>query len=361
MRRRLLIVTCGIVAGLLATFPPDTEARQTGRLEYRVVQAAPYQLQLVVDEAGRDGFTCVSVARPELDARMSSVVVILARPYVETTHVASRVAHRVVRAFTSSDLSALLDRGAAEGYRLCGVALAEGTPGAVLAAVMSPDTERPRGGRRYVTELLGNSERRARLTARGREGFVPVAATPIGDNRILEQRSWLVVAEQTTTQPVDIVVRSGPGPDSLEKAILEQSQQGFVCRLFWKEGLTSMVVVMVRLPVDPTHRPEFDVDTIDPARLDRLSGVYIGDVSYLGDGQRVVLRINEAASTTYVVTDPLPPVGPRDYASAGDLQALGDHLGRDRSHDRARVVSSSVRRGPRDVLMLHTVLTQFGR
>jgi hypothetical protein len=360
MVRRSLIATVGIVAGLLATRPQPTEA-QSGRFEYRVVQAAPYQLQLVMDDAGRDGFTCVSVARPELDVRLNSVVVILARPYFETTHVASRVAHRVVRASTSTELGTLLDRGAAEDYRLCGVALAEVTPGPVLTAVMSPDTKRAQGTRRYATEVLGNSERRARLAARGREGFVPVAATPIDDNRVPEQRNWLVVAEQTTTDPVEIVVRSGPGPDSLGKAIREQSQLGFLCRLFWKEGLTSMVVVMSRPPGDPTHRPEYDVGTIAPVGLDRLSGVYIGDVPYLSDGQRVVLKINERSSTNYVVTDPLPLLGPRDVAGVSDLLALGQHLGRDRFREQARVVSASVRRGPRGGLVLHTVLTQFGR
>lgn len=360
MDRRSLFASLGVVASLLAAVPHDTQA-QSGRLEYRVVQAAPYQLQLVMDAAGRDGFTCVSVARPELDVTLDSVVVVLARPYVETTYVPKPVAHRVVRATTSTDLGTLLDRGAVEGYRLCGVALAEVTPGPVLAAVMSRDTERTQGGRRYTTDVLGNSERRARLAARGREGFVPVAATPVGDNRVREQRNWLVVAEQTSTQPVEIVVRSGPGPEALEKAILEQSRQGFICSLMWKEGATSIVVVMSRPPVDAAHRPEFDVDTIAPERLDRLSGIYVGDVPYLGDGQRIVVRIDERSSTNYVVTDPLPSLGRRDVVPAGDLAPLGDHLGRDRSHDRARVVASSVRRGPGDGLVLHTVLTQVGK
>ena len=60
-------------------------------------------------------------------------------------------------------------------------------------------------------------------------------------------------------------------------------------------------------------------------------------------------------------TDPLPVLGPRDYASFSDLRPLGEHLGRDRSRDRARVVSSSVRRGPGDGLVLHTVLVQVSR
>ena len=340
---------------------PDAEA-QSGRLEYRAIHAAPYQLQQVIDAAGRDGFSCVSVARPELDVRLPGVVVILARPYIETTHVNPTVIHRVVRGSGSGgDFGALLERGAADGYRLCGVALAEVIPGPVLVAVMIPDTERTPGGRHYASVVIGTADRVARLAALGLDGFVPVAATPINDNRVPEQRHWMVVAEQTATEPVEIVVRARPGPDSLEKAISEQSSQGFICRLLWKEGATSMVVVMLRLPVDPIRRPEFDLDTIDPARLNGLSGVYIGDVPYLSDGQRVALTITDRSSTTYTVTDPLPRLGPRDYASLSDLQPLGEHLGRDRSRDRARVVSSSVRRGPRDGLVLHTVLVQLSR
>jgi hypothetical protein len=354
------IVAIVIVASTHAMLPHGAEA-QSARLEYRVIQAAPYQLQQVIDDAGRDGFTCVSVARPEPDVRLPAVVVTLARPYIETTHVNPTVIHRVVRGSGSGgDFGVLLDR-AADGYRLCGVALAEVTPGPVLVAVMIPDTERAPGGRHYASAIIGTVERVARLAALGREGFVPVAATPINDNRVPEQRNWMVVAEQTATQPVEIVVRARPGPDSLEKAISEQSSQGFICSLLWKEGATSMVVVMSRLPVDPTRRSEFAVGTIDPARLNGLSGGYIGDVPYLSDGQRVAVTITDRSSTIYTVTDPLPRLGPRDYASLSDLQLLGEHLGRDRSRDRARVVSSSVRRGPRDGLALHTVLAQRSR
>jgi len=361
MIRHSLIVALSIAACASATLPRDAAA-QPGRLEYRVIHAAPYQLQQVVDDAGRDGFSCVSVARPELDVRMPGVAVTLARPYIETTHVNTRVSHRVVRGSGSGgDFGALLDRAAADGYKLCGLALADVTPGPVLVAVMSQDTERTAGSWHYASAVLGTADRVARLTALGREGFVPIASTPINDSRVPEQRNWMVVAEQRATQPVEIVVRARPGPDALRKAITEQSAQGFICSLFWKEGLTSMVVVMSRLPVDSARRPEFAVDTIDPARLNGLSGVYIGDLPYLSDGQRVIVTITDRSSTIYTVADPLPRLGSRDYASLNDLHPLGEHLGRDRSRDRARVVSSSVRRGPSDTLVLHTVLAQLSR
>jgi hypothetical protein len=364
MIRHSLIAAISIVAGAHVILPPNAEA-QSSRLEYRVIHAAPYQLQRVIDDAGRDGFACVSVARPEIDVKMPGVVVTLARPYIETTHVYARVRHRVVRGSGSGgDFGELIDKGAADGYRLCGLALAEVAPGPVLVAVMTPDTERTTGDRHYASEILGTADRVARLAALGQKGFVPVGATPINDNRVPEQRHWMVVAEQIGTQPVEIVVRARPGPDSLEKAIGEQTAQGFTCSLLWKEGLTSLVVVMSRLPGDPTRasrRPEFDLDTIDPARLNGLSGVYIGDVPYLGDGQRVALTITDRSSTIYTVTDPVPPMGPRDYASVSDLRPVGEHLGRDRARDRARVVSSSVRRGPRDTLVLHTVIAQVSR
>lgn len=360
MIRPSLIAAIVIIAGVLTTLPPNAAA-QSDRLEYRTVLAAPYQLQLVLDAAGRDGFACVSVARPEV-AVFPAVVVTLARTYFQITRVHPRVPHRVVRTQGSGgDLGELLERNAAQGYRLCGVALAEATPAPVLAAVMVPDSASVPAGRHYAAVVTGSADRVARLAELGRQGFVPVAATPINDNRVPEQRHWMVVAEQTQTQPIDVVLRARPGPDALARAIAEQSAQGFVCSLLWKEGLTSLVVVMSKLPVDPTRRPEFAVDTIDPARINARSGVYIGDLPYLSDGTRVLVTINDRSSTMYTVADPLPPLGSRDYASASDLEALGDHLGQDRSRDRARVVFSSVRRGPKDALVLHTVLMQLSR
>jgi hypothetical protein len=359
---RLRSVVGAAVIAAAAGAAAQTAGAQPARLEYRVVHAAPRELQRRIDEAGREGFECVSVARPEPDVRLNGLVVILARPWMATTQVTPRIPHRVLLGGGGGgDLGALLERGAADGYRLCGVALVEIPPAPILVAVMSPDTERERGSRHYAAEVLGTRERLARLAAKGREGFVPVAAAPVNDNLLPEQRNFFVVVEQTGTQPIDIAIRSGPGPDSLEKSIVEQSKQGFICSLMWKEGLTSIVVVMSRLPVDPTRRPEFDVDTIDPSRLDGLSGVYIGDVPYLSDGQRVVLTIKEMSSTTYAVADPLPLMGSLDYASLNDMRPLGEHLARDRSRDSARVTFSSVRRGPRGGLVLHTVLTRFSR
>ena len=118
---------------------------------------------------------------------------------------------------------------------------------------------------------------------------------------------------------------------------------------------------MSRLPADPARRPEFAVDTIDPVRLDGRSGGYVGDVPYLSDGQRVVLTITDRSSTIYTVTDALPALGPRDVTGASDLLPLAAHLGRERSRDGARVVSSSVRRGAGDALVLHTVLVHASR
>lgn len=351
-----------VVTLLVLTALADHASAQVGRLDYRVVFAAPYQLQQVLDAAGRDGFTCVSVARPELDVRLPGVAVIMARPFIETTHVNQTVPHRVVRvAGSGGALAESLERGAAEGYRLCGVALADVAPGAGLVAVMTPDTGPPPGGRHYAAAVTGNAERVAHLASLGRDGFVPIAATPIDDSQLPEQRHWMVVLEQTGTQPVDIVLRSAPGPDALGKAIAERAAQGFICSLLWKEGLTTMVAVMSKLPVDPARRPEFDVDTIDPSRINGLSGMYVADLPYLSDGQRVIVTIEDRSSTVYTVADPLPRLGSRDYASVSDLEPLGDHLGRDRSRDRARIVASSVRRGPGDSPMLHTVLVELRR
>lgn len=351
------VIGATVIAAVSAVAPPSVEA-QPVRLEYRVVHAAPRELQRRVDEAGRDGFTCVSVARPEQDVKLNGVVVILARP--ATAIPPTRVMHRIeLGGGGGSDLQALLERGGSEGFRLCGVALAEVAPTPILVAVMSRRSDTDAAPWHYVAEVLGHRETLARLVAKGREGFEPVAAAPVNDNRVAEQRNWIVVAEKSATSglPIDIAIRSGPGPDSLQRAILEQSKQGYIANLMWKEGLTTIVVVMSRLPVDTTVRPEFVVDTIDPSRLDGLSGVYIGDVPYLSDGQRVVLAIRGISSSNSVVIDPLPMIGTLDYASLNEMRTLGEHLSRNRD----RLTFSSVRRGPRGGLVLHTILTRFSQ
>ena len=331
---------------------------QPERLEYRVVQAAPRELQRRIDEAGREGYTCVSVARPEPDVRLNGVVVILARPWSTTVSSPPRARHRVERAAGGgSDLQSLLDRSGSEGFRLCGVALAEVSPFPVLVAVMSRPVDGDTGQWHYAAEVLGQKDRLARLVAKAREGFVPVAASPVGDNRVVEMRNWILVTERSATsaEPIDLAIRSGPGPDSLQRAIAEQSKEGHIANLLWKEGNTTMVAAMSRSPVNSTVRPEFVVETIDPSRLDGLSGVYIGDVPYLSDGQRVVLTIKDRSASNSVVEDRLPFMGPLDYADTNAMRPLGEHLWR----NRYRLTASSIRRGKDGGLVLHTVLTRL--
>jgi hypothetical protein len=222
---------------------------------------------------------------------------------------------------------------------------------------MSRPVDGDTGAWHYAAEVLGQKDRLARLVAKAHEGFVPVAASAVSDNRVVEMRNWILVTERSTTstEPIDLAIRSGPGPDSVQRAIVEQSKQGYIANLLWKEGNTTIVVAMSRSPVNPTVRPEFVVDTIDPSRLDGWPGVYIGDVPYLSDGQRVVLTIKDSSTANSVVEDRLPVMGTADSAGITDLRPLGEHL----SRNRYRLARSSIRRGKDGSLVLHTVLTRL--
>ena len=83
MIRHSLIAGVVLVAITHTTLPAAPKPSRAGSISR--LQAAPHQLQLVIDAAGRDGFTCVSVARPEIDVKLPGVVVTLARPYIEMT------------------------------------------------------------------------------------------------------------------------------------------------------------------------------------------------------------------------------------------------------------------------------------
>src|SRR5262249_49548045 len=157
----------------------DVGHAQSARLEYRVVFANARELPRRLDEAGRDGFACAMVARPDPDVRLPGVVVVMSR---QTGAGAKAATHRVgLGGGSGTGLPALVDRAAADGYRLCGVALDEGPPGPGLVAVMT-STGDP--GRKYGAEPLSDYRGAiARLNAAGKDGFVPVAVAPTDSNR----------------------------------------------------------------------------------------------------------------------------------------------------------------------------------
>ncbi len=351
---RTAIGVTGFVLFLIGGEPGRVDA-QPARTEYRVVFAAPREVQRRVDEAGREGFSCLAVARPELDVKLNGVVVVLgrsARPGSAT------VEHRAVLASGGgSDLQSLLARGGADGFGLCGVALAETSTPTLVAVMRRADTDT--APREYAAQTVGDRDSIASFKTSVRDGFVPMAATPVNDSRVAEMRRWMVVSERSALpigRASDVVVRYSPGPDSLQKAILEHSQQGFRVDLLWKEGATNIVVLMTMSAASAVVRPAYNVDTVDPSRIHGMSGVYLGDVPYLSDGQRVVVYIRDISATTAVVEDRLPQLGVLDYASLNDVRPLGEHLSRLGNH---RLTFASIRRGERGGLVLHTVLTRF--
>src|SRR5262245_19141794 len=112
---------------------------------------------------------------------------------------------------------------------------------------------------------------------------------------------------------------------------------------------------MSRSPMSPTVRPQFAVDEIAAAKLDGMSGWYIGDVPYLSDGRRVVVKATHVSASTSVVEDRLPSLGALDSADTSAMRVLADHLSR--NHD--RLAFASIRHGERGALTLHTVLTRL--
>ena len=229
-------ITIGLaLAGVVAFVSKPAPATEP-RLEYRVVYAARKDLGRQLEAAGRDGYACVAVARPDPDVALPGVVVLLGRP---AGAAAAAVANRVVvGGWAGADLPAPLDSAGGEGFRICGLALDEGPPNPALVAVLTRRDNAP-GTARYGVEVLKNyKESLVRLNARGAEGFVPVAAAPVNDNRVPDMRSWMVVIERAgeNAPAREVGVRSSSGPDGFQKALNENAGKGYRLDLAWKEG-----------------------------------------------------------------------------------------------------------------------------
>ncbi len=192
-----------------------------------------------------------------------------------------------------------------------------------------------------------------RLNARGGEGFVPVAAAPVNDNRVPEMRSWLVVVERAgAAPPRDVAVRSSSGPDGLQKALREQGAKGYRLDLAWKEG--NDAVAMMSRPKDGAKNATFVVEAATLDKMHWVKGLYLADVLYKGD-ERLVVSESDVPASTDVEDDPLPALPRSGFVDPEALEVLGNHLSRHRGFTPA---SARIRRGPGGTFVLATVLTQ---
>jgi len=326
---------------------------QPPRREYRVVFASARQLARQLDDAGRDGFVCEIVARPELRAGAPpapGIVVVLGRPAGSANAAA---AHRVVTGGGGgSDLGPSLDRSGAAGFRLCGVVLDEAVPVPSMVAVMSQ-----RGATwSYAAEVLSNYKNSlVRLNAAARDGFVPVAAEAVNNSRVPEARSWMVITERPGSgrSPSEVAVRSSPGAEGLQRALNEQGSQGYRADLLWKEG-NDFVALMSR-PIDGSKTPvTYAAEAADRSSIHALTKLYVADFPYLSD-RRLIVSERSASASNDVVEDPLPAPGPLGYVSAAAMGVLGDHISRNRGFVPASV---RVRRDDKGALVLTTVITE---
>ena len=330
---------------------------QPPRREYRVVFASARQLARQLDDAGRDGFVCEIVARPELRAGAPpapGIVVVLGRPAGSAN---ASVAHRLVTGGGGgSDLGPSLDRSGAAGFRLCGVVLDEAAPVPSMVAVMSQRADQASATWSYAAEVLSNYKNSlVRLNAAARDGFVPVAAEAVNNARVPEARSWMVITERPGAgrSPSEVAVRSSPGAEGLQRALNEQGSQGYRADLLWKEG-NDFVALMSR-PLDGSKTPvTYAAEAADRSSIHALSKLYVADFPYLSD-RRLIVSDQSASASNDVVEDPLPAPGPLGYVSTAAMGVLGDHISRNRGFVPASV---RVRRDDKGALLLTTVITE---
>jgi hypothetical protein len=332
----------------------DFAVSQPADFEYRVVFASAQHLARQLDEAGHDGYACVAVAHAEPGTVSPGIVVLLGR----TASRSAAVPHQViVGGRLGTDLQPLLDRAGESGFRLCGIVLAEGPPGSSLVAVMSQSTSQANTTWHYGVEVLTSYKSSlVRLNAAARDGFRAVAAEAVDNSRVPAMRSFMVVTErpESGNPPSELMVRSSSGADGLQKAMNEQGRQGFHADLVWKEG--NDVVAMMSHALDrPTPPVTFLVTTADRSKIHFMSGLYLADVPYLSAGDRLLISDQSTSAENDLVEDPLPRLGGRGHVDAATMQALGDHITRNRGY---APVAATIRAEATGRLVLATVVTK---
>jgi hypothetical protein len=343
------LVGCVLALGLVRTTHADAPT-----YEYRVVFAAARQLAAQLASAGRDGYACIAVARPDPGVVVPGIAVVVGRRS-DGAHPA--VTHRVVTGgHIGTDFQASLDGAGADGFRMCGMVLDESPAAPSLVAVLTQESATPANASHYGVEVLSNYKASlARLATAGRDGFVPVAAAPVSNNRVPEMRNWMVVTERRDgAAPHEIAVRSGSAPTALEKALNEQGKLGYEVDLTWQEG-ADVVAMMSRPAGNASTAHAFTAESRRPDQLHFLAGRYLGDFPYLSGGDRLVVSDTSQPASTDVEEDPLPKPGALGYADAGAMGTIGDHISRHHGFAPAFV---RIRRGDRGALVLSTVLSR---
>jgi len=320
MIQRTVVLAC-LASSALA--PAVRAASATADVQYRVVFATASQLEGQLDEQGREGFACVGLARPEPGAGVPGVVAILGRA---SNQAESVVAHRVIVG-GRADMKVPLSKAGAEGFRLCGLVLDEGPPGPGNVAVMARTAP---GAWQYEAEvLLRYKESLARLNAIGRDGYLPVAAAAIDNNRVPDMRNWMVIAERPASGGAarEVTVRSDSGPTGLGRNLNDSGKQGYRVELLWKEG-NDYVSMMTRPSGDASTPHAYVVEGEDLARMHFLHGLVLADFPYLD--RRLFVSDSAVRASNELVEEGLPPLDVRGRAA---LRTVGDHISRNRGFE----------------------------
>jgi hypothetical protein len=312
--------------GLLSS--PSVRTQRHTDNEYQVAYAPVAQLERRLDELARDGFACVALARPEPGSNVPGIVAILART---TPAAASPSAHRVLIG-GREDLKTPLTRNGADGFRLCGVVLDEEPPNPRAVVVMARTGA---ASWQYDVEvLLRYKDSLARLNTIGRDGFVPIAAAPIDDNRIPDQRRWMVISERPSAggPAREIAVRSDPGPAGLARNLNDSGKQGFRVDLVWKEG--NDYVAMLSRPSGEASTPHaYAVDGDAPNGAHALNRLTLADFPYLS--RRLFVMDDAVRASNELVEETLPSID-RNAVVEGSgramLDTIGDHVSRNRGY-----------------------------
>ena len=320
-----------LVTSLTLVAPAVSASRIAANIEYRVAFAPVAQLERRLDELGRDGFACVALARPVPGSNVPGVAAILARTAGTAPTAGTAVTHRVI-AGGRDDMKVPLTKAGADGFRLCGLILDEAPPNPRDVAVM---TRMDATAWQYDAEvLLRYKDSLARLNAIGRDGFAPVAAAPVDNNRVADQRNWMVIAERPAAgAPArEVTVRSDPTSSGLVRNLNDSGRQGYHVDLAWKEG--NDYVAMMSRPAGAASTPHaYIVDGDAPHGPHGLPRLALGDFPYLS--RRLFVMDDDVKASNELVEELLPSIdrnGVVEGSARTTLDTIGDHISRNHGY-----------------------------
>lgn len=287
-----------VLAAAVALVPALPQAQRPSST-VRLVVEAPLKVEIDLQRAAKEGYTCAAVARPVAPLLPNNVAVILTRP-VGPPLPAPAIEVVVARAGPIDDFQDAVNKMAATGFRVCGLTITVPvwgrpnvyTPVAVMTKVDGPPPEY------RVVRSRGQRDQWQMLEQSAAAGFLVSHLVARPEPAGADTSEIVFMAEKTAATPPSVyqLVFAGNAP-SLQKSVDALAGQGHRIQGMW--AANTRVSVLMAKPIQgawPDPR-EYEVDDPSQLRLSSTDGELVGLVRYAGGMMGFYNRKNRQENT----------------------------------------------------------------